>query len=194
MMKEMLSEKGLDFNALEKEIFKIGCEIAANLLEQVLIRIDEYLEATRDKKKYRHKGTRATTLKTLMGEVSYNRTVYETELENEEKAYVYLLDQVLKLETFGKVTASLVTRVAESASVCSYRETAAKVSGMTGQTISHGGAWNVIQELGKRRMRDWQRTIKAEAISLRQYCLRKQMESGLICREKIGRKKAESAK
>ncbi|MGI6606727.1 MAG: ISLre2 family transposase [Peptococcia bacterium] len=150
MMENMLSEKGIDFNALEKEIFQIGCEIAANLFEQVLIRMDEHLEATRDKKKYRHKGTRATTLKTLMGEVPYNRTVYETEFENGEKAYVYLLDQVLKLETFGKVTASLVTRVAESASVCSYRETAAKVSGMTGQTISHGGAWNVIQELGKR--------------------------------------------
>jgi len=150
MLENMLSEKGLNFNALEKEIFRIGCEFATELMAQVLIRMDKYLKETRDKKKYRHKGTRATTLKTLMGEVSYDRTVYETELETGEKACVYLLDQALELETFGKVTASLATRIAESASVCSYRETAANVSSMTGQTISHGGAWKVIQDLGEK--------------------------------------------
>jgi len=150
MMENMLSEKGLNFNDLEKEIFKIGCEIASSLLGQVLNRMDEHIELTRDKKRYRHKGTRTTTLKTLMGEVSYSRTVYETELKNGEKAYIYLLDQALKLETFGKVTASLATRIAESASVCSYRETAANVSSMTGQIISHGGVWNVIQDLGEK--------------------------------------------
>lgn len=150
MMENILSEKGLDFNDLEKEIFQIGCEIASNLLEQVLIRMDDHLEETRDKKKYRHKGTRATTLKTLMGEVPYNRTVYETKLENGEKACVYLLDQVLELETYGKVTANMAARIAENVSVSSYRETAVNVSHMTGQTISHGGSWNVIQNIGEK--------------------------------------------
>lgn len=148
MMENMLSEKGFNFNDLEKEIFKIGCEFAAGLMKEMLTSMDKHLEETRDKKKYRHKGTRVTTLKTLMGEVPYDRTVYETELENGEKACVYLLDQALKFETFGKVTANLAARIAESASVCSYRETAANVSSMTGQAISHGGAWNVIQNLG----------------------------------------------
>ena len=150
MMENMLSEKGFDFNALEKEIFKIGCEFAAELFAQVLTRMDKRLEETRDKKKYRHKGSRSTTLKTLMGEVFYDRTVYETELENGDKACVYLLDEELKLATFGKVTSNLAARIAECASVSSYRETAASVSGMTGQTISHGGAWNVIQDLGEK--------------------------------------------
>lgn len=150
MMENMLSEKGIDFNALEKEIFRIGCEFAVDLMSQVLKQLDKHLESTRDKKKYRHKGRRLTTLKTLMGEVTYNRAVYETELETGEKACVYLLDKALELETFGKVTASLAARIAENASVCSYRETAANVSSMTGQTISHGGAWNVIQDLGEK--------------------------------------------
>ena len=150
MMETMLSEEGLDFNVLEKEIFKIGCEFAAGLMEQVLSNMDEHLEKTRDKKQYRHKGKRRTSLKTLMGEVPYDRTVYETKLESGETACVYLLDEVLKLETIGKVTSNLVTRIAECASICSYREASEKVSGMTGQTISHGGAWNVIQDLGKR--------------------------------------------
>lgn len=150
MMETMLSKKGLDFNALEKEIYKIGCEYAVGLMEQVLQRMDEHLEETRDKRRLRHKGTHRTTLKTLMGEVPYNRTLYETRLENGKKAYVYLLDEELRLETFGKITANLAVRIAECASVCSYRETAEKVSNMTGQSISHGGVWNVIQDLGEK--------------------------------------------
>jgi hypothetical protein len=150
MMKTILSEKGIDFNALEKEIFRIGCEYAANLMEEVLKWLDKQLAESRDKKVYRHKGSRATTLKTLMGEVAYARTVYETTLETGEKACVYLLDEVLKMATFGKVTSNLATRIAKCISVCSYRETADKVSSMTGQAISHGGAWNVIQDLGEK--------------------------------------------
>jgi len=150
MMKTILSEKGLDFNALEKEIFKIGCEFAAGLMSQVLDIMDACLKNERDKKQYRHKGKRWTSLKTLMGEVPYGRTVYETKLENGETACVYLLDEALRLDTFGKVTSNLAARIAECVSVCSYREAAEKVSSMTGQTISHGGAWNVIQDLGKK--------------------------------------------
>src|SRR5665648_1184679 len=148
MIDNILSAKELDFNNLEKEIFRIGCEFAAGLMVQILTGMDGRLEDTRDKTKYRHKGTRCTTIKTLMGEVSYDRTVYETVLESGEKAHVYLLDEALNLGTFGKVTSNLAGRIAECASVCSYRETAANVSSMTGQSISHGGVWNVIQELG----------------------------------------------
>lgn len=148
MMETMLSKKGINFNALEKEIYKIGCEFAAGLMSQVLEVMDEHLENERDKKQYRHKGKRWTSLKTLMGEVPYGRTVYERKLESGETACVYLLDEVLKLDTFGKVTSNLAARIAECVSVCSYREAAEKVSTMTGQTISHVGAWNVIQDLG----------------------------------------------
>lgn len=150
MVKTMISEKGLKFNDLEQEIFKMGCEIAVGLMEQVLSNMDEHIEKTRDKKKYRHKGKRWTSLKTLMGDVAYGRTVYETSLESGGKACIYLLDDVLDLDTIGRVTSNLAGRIAECASVCSYRETAEKVSGMTGQSISHGGAWDVVQKLGER--------------------------------------------
>ena len=73
MFKEMLSEKEFDFNALEKEIFRIGCEFAAGLMEQLLVRMDEHLMLNRDRQNYRHKGKHTTTLKTLMGEVPYRR-------------------------------------------------------------------------------------------------------------------------
>lgn len=40
--------------------------------------------------------------------------------------------------------------IADCASACSFRESVKKISEMTGQTISHGGAWNVVQEIGER--------------------------------------------
>ena len=150
MFIEMLSEKGLDINTLEKEFFRIGCEFAAGLMEQMLVRMDDHLMLNRDRQKYRHKGKHTTTLKTLMGEVPYRRTVYETKTEIGEKAYVYLLDEALNLESFGKISSNLASMIADSASACSYRESAKKISNMTGQTISHGGAWNVVQEIGER--------------------------------------------
>lgn len=50
MIETMLSEKGMNFNALEKEIFRIGCEIAAGLMEQVLTAIDNHLAKTNFKR------------------------------------------------------------------------------------------------------------------------------------------------
>lgn len=96
MIETMLSKKELNFNDLEKEIFRIGCEYAAGLMSQLLGVMDGHLENDRDKKQYRHKGKRLTSLKTLMGEVSYERMVYETRLENGETAFVYLLDEALR--------------------------------------------------------------------------------------------------
>jgi len=148
-MKTILSEKELDFNTLEKEIFRIGCEYAASLMEEVLKQMDKQLAESRDKKTYRHKGSRATTLKTLMGEVTYDRTVYETTLETGEKACVYLLDEVLKMATFGKVTRNLATRIAESVSVCSYRETADKVSSMKVEEVEKAEAQKAEKGEGK---------------------------------------------
>ena len=54
MIENILSEKGLDFNNLEKEIFKIfkiWCEFAVGLMVQVLTGMDSRLEDTRDRTK-----------------------------------------------------------------------------------------------------------------------------------------------
>ena len=49
----------------------------------------------RDRKAYRDKGKRGTTIKTVYGEVSYSRRVYEKKQEGGEKKYVYLLDETM---------------------------------------------------------------------------------------------------
>ena len=61
MLGKTLSEKGINFNDLEKEIFGMGCEMARNTLATVLTVMDKGLAESRDKGKLRHKGYKATS-------------------------------------------------------------------------------------------------------------------------------------
>lgn len=150
MLNKMISINDLEFNTLERKVFEIGCEYARKLMKSILMYIDEEIAKQRDTKEYRHKGKRKTTLKTLMGEVEYERAVYKAEGENGETQYIYLLDKILNLETFGKISTNLAMKIAENVSISSYRNSAKNITELTGQSISHGGAWNIIQNLGEK--------------------------------------------
>lgn len=50
----------------------------------------------RDKKKYRHKGLRKTSVNIVMGEVKYKRVMYEI-CEDGITKIIYLLDEVLNI-------------------------------------------------------------------------------------------------
>lgn len=149
MLDKMISINHIDFNKLEKNIYDIGCEYARNLMKEILMVIDQEISLSRDRKKYRHKGKRKTTIKTLMGEVEFERAVYKTKGENGEPQHIYLLDKIINLETFGKASANLAHKIAENACISSYRNTAKNITELTGQSISHGGAWDIIQSLGE---------------------------------------------
>lgn len=149
-MNKILSENEINFNDLEKEFFEIACKNASGMMVEYLECIDEMLQINRDKKLYRHKGKKRTTIKTIMGEVEFERTIYETKNDLGEKTYIYLLDEAIGLETFGKVSTNLAFKIAEHASISSFRNSAHNISSTTGQSISHGGVWNIIQSLGEK--------------------------------------------
>lgn len=148
MNKTILSEKGLDFNSLEKEIYSIGCQMAREMLQSILETLDAELSNERDKSKYRNKGKRQTTIKTLMGEVPLSRTVYKTKDDDGNKAFLYLLDEYMGMDTIGLVSTNLAEKIVQNAIISSYRNTSKNISELTGQRISHSGVWNVVQALG----------------------------------------------
>jgi hypothetical protein len=160
MLDTIVLDNEITFNSLEKEIYNIACNMACNVLTQVLEDIDKKISKDRDKKEYRHKGNRKTTLKTLMGEVTFSRAVYENIDSEGNKRFVYLLDKELGLDTIGLISTNLAKKVVENACITSYRNTAKNISELTGQSISHGGAWNVIQALGKKIKEDEDKQIK----------------------------------
>ena len=103
MMKTMITENGVTFKELAKNVYSWVCEIGRQFTSEFMERYDRMLMEGRDRKKYRHKGTRKTTIKTMYGEVTYHRAVYETVEEDGFKRYVYLLDETLQLENVGLI-------------------------------------------------------------------------------------------
>ena len=113
----------------------------------MLERYDRMLMKQRDKYYYRHKDLRQTTIKTVYGEVTYQRAIYEAPNEDVTKRFVYLLDETLALEHIGLISTNMTELLVSSITEMSYRECAEKVSMMTGQRIRATGVWNVIQTL-----------------------------------------------
>lgn len=149
MMNLMITENGVTFKDLEKNIYAWVCQIGRQFTQEFLERYDRLLMEGRDRKKYRNKGVRQTTVKTVYGEVTYRRTVYETVEEDGTRRFVYLLDETLELANVGLISSNMAELLVKGITELSYRECAAKVSEMTGQTISAMGVWNVIQALGE---------------------------------------------
>jgi hypothetical protein len=145
----IIPEGQVDLTQIEREVFHVVCEIGRQMFRECLERYDDQLMLNRDRQKYRHRGKKRTALKTVMGEVVYERALYRFTDENGGAAGVYLLDEAIGEPVSGQISPLLSEKIAETSCEMSYRKTAEAVSAMTGQTISHGGAWNVIQALGE---------------------------------------------
>jgi hypothetical protein len=85
-----------------------------------------------------------------MGEVEYSRNVYQTKDEEGRKVWVYLLDKEMQMDKIGLISTNLAEKIASVVTDNSYNKTAEIISSTMGQTISHGGAWNLVQKLGER--------------------------------------------
>lgn len=150
MMNTIVEEKGLTFKELEQKIFNYVCDLAVSMTKIMLEEYDRELHAERDTKRYRDKGCRKTTIKTVYGDVTYHRHVYETKTEEGGKAYIYLLDQSISIDKIGLISTNLVEKVVSCVTENSYRVTADTITETCRQSISHGGAWKLVQRLGER--------------------------------------------
>ena len=122
---------------------------------------DTYLMNNRDKEAYRNKGLRTTTIKTVYGEVTYQRRIYEVTREDGIKEYVFLLDEQLRIPGVGLISQNLADQLVSGITEMSYRECAAKITAMTGQSISPMGIWKTIQALGEKVCEEERELVKA---------------------------------
>ena len=140
-----VGKENTNFYNLEKLIYKLVCELGCNILKNILENQDKKLMANRDKKELRHKGYKNNTIKTIMGEIEYKRAIYKS---NEK--YVYLLDNALNIETFGKISANLAEIMLKSVvNTVSYRKCASEIKNTTNETISHQALNQLVWQVGK---------------------------------------------
>ena len=103
MMTSIVAENQTSFKELEQKIFEFVCELGREITRLMLETYDKELAEGRDKKTYRGKGSRKTTIKTVYGEVEYSRRVYRTKTEGGQTAHVFLLDQAMKMNKIGLI-------------------------------------------------------------------------------------------
>lgn len=159
-MKSIVEEKLVSFKTLEQKIFDYVCGLGRAITQIILENYDDELAGERDRRIYRDKGKRETSIKTVYGEVTYARRVYRTEQEGGKTAHVYLLDQAMKMEKIGLISTNLAEKIAMTVTEAPYRVSAEIVSSTCGQTISHGGVWNLIQQLGERITKEEEHAVK----------------------------------
>lgn len=150
MMNLIVEEKLVSFKELEKKIFQYICEVGRELTRIILEKYDTELMNQRDKKKYRNKGLKGTSIKTVYGEVSYSRRVYRTILDNGDADFVFLLDEAMQMDKIGLISSNLAAKLAMMITEAPYRVTAETISSTCGQSISHTGVWNFVQKLGEK--------------------------------------------
>ena len=150
MFDNIVTSNEIKFNALEKKVFKFVCFFGCLIIKLLLESYDRKLMDNRDKKKYRHRGKRGTSVNTVMGEVKYSRTMYEITGEEASKT-IYLLDEVLNIKSEGKVSSNLVEKIIETVPVTdSYRKAEKIIEETTNTTLSHEKIRNIIVKIGKR--------------------------------------------
>ena len=109
--------------------------------------LDLEIMALRDTHEYRSVNSETTTIKTLMGEVSYTRRRYK----RKSGGYVFLLDKVLGIGNgCGLVSENLAEQIIAECADKSFRKASGSVSSLTGQRISAMGAWGVLQRFGEK--------------------------------------------
>jgi hypothetical protein len=159
-----ITEKEISFYEIEKRIQRKCHELGREQLKEILESRDKELAETRDRSVYRHKGKRKTVIKTVMGEVEYERAVYETLSEGGIRSYVYLLDESMGISGSGFMSGLLSEQIAHASCESSYRRAARCVSDMTGQRISHMTAWKVVQSVAEMVEEDERKAAKAAAV------------------------------
>jgi len=148
MFEEIVTKDEIKFNDLEKKIYKFVCFFGCMIIKLILELYDKKLMKARDSKKYRHKGLRKNTIKTIMGEVEYKRAMYEIN-ENGIKKTVYLLDEKLHINTEGKVSENLLEKVVEIVPITdSYRKAETVIKEVSNATLSFEWIRKLIVKVG----------------------------------------------
>ena len=148
MFDKIIKSNEIKFNDLERKIYEFVCYLGRIIIKLIIEKQDQNIMKNRDKKKYRHKGLRETSVNTVMGEIKYKRVMYEVQEEGIKKT-IYLLDEKLKISVEGKVSSNLVEKVVETVPITdSYRKAEEVIDTTTNTSLSHEKIRNMIVKIG----------------------------------------------
>lgn len=174
------SEK--DFEWLEQEVFRSVMELGRLIMKECLESLDVVLMSMSDTKVYRNKGFRKTTIKTLLGEVEYMRRMYLYLEEENQKKYVYLLDEYMNLDKIGFISSTLSRLIVNGTTQNHFRNAAESISSLTGLRISHQACWNITQKAGEMVLREHRK----DAVKAKEHAGEGKIATPILYEEKDG--------
>lgn len=131
--------------AVLERLMKIGQEIVSGVLQQR----DTELLMERDASRFRCKGFRATSVKTRLGVIAFQRRAYADAKAENGKRHVFLLDEEMNINAIGLIEKELCQQAATLACMTSYRNAAEIFTRTCAVSASAKGIWNIAQELGE---------------------------------------------
>ncbi len=163
-LKISLPEKVYDVNELEEAIFEALREAGRELLRKELERWDRELIQSSGEGVAPQKRVERSLL-SRFGEVRFLRTQV---LSRVEGRWWYMLDQVLALRPYQRVTPWVERRGTELATLYPYRQAAELLSQEIGYEVSHRTIHNWVEREGKRleeqEAREWERLLEERMI------------------------------
>ena len=156
----IISENVVKFNSLEEKIFKDMMKLGRELIADELKLIDNLIKQYRDKNVFKVKDFQKTVVKTRLGDVEFFRRRYEMQVNGVKKC-IYLLDELLEINSIGQYSQSVVEMIIREITKKSYRETAKTVSEDTDSEITYTAVRNIVIKLGEKI-----KALKEEKIKL----------------------------
>lgn len=145
----MISKNVLKFNSLEEKIFKDMMKLGRECIVDELKLIDDLIKKYRDKSVFKVKDFQKTVVKTKLGDVEFFRRRYEMQVNGVKKS-IYLLDELLEINSVGQYSQSVVEMIIREVTKKSYRETAKTISEDTDSEITYTAVRNIVIKLGEK--------------------------------------------
>lgn len=145
----IIPEKIVKFNDLEEKIFKDMMKLGRECIVDDLKLIDDLIKEYRDKNIFKVKDFQKTVVKTRLGDVEFFRRRYEMKINGVKKT-IYLLDELLEINSIGQYSQSVVEMIIREIAKKSYRETAKTISEDTDSQITYTAVRNVVIKLGEK--------------------------------------------
>ena len=148
-MNENTTTNTITFAELEQKIYMLVCNLGCSILKDIIETQDKKIMQERDKKTYRHKGYRQNCIKTLMGDVEYNRAMYMYQ-EGKKTQHIFLLDKTINIECMGKISYNMAEKMLKTTvNAVSYRKAAKEIENLTNEVISHEALKDLVWKTGK---------------------------------------------
>ncbi len=157
-------------------------EIGRKIILEFLTVWDAEVNDNRDKKRYRNKGKKKTSVKTCLGCIEYLRNAYIDNYYPQKKGYTFLLDEQRKIKETGLFASDICEMVCQLIPELTYRKTAETINELTGVSISSQGVWKIVQNTGNKL----DKKVKANAKLAKNNKLHGPIESKLLYEERDG--------